>query len=171
MLSDKLLDEHLDRMDYYALLGVARDDAAARIRDAFHKFALRFHPDQHMEDPAAQKRALRIFKRGAEGYRVLLDPVLRARYDTALARGEVRLSPQAERQASVQESRVATADEAPLPADLQPLFDQAAAALARGDLKNAKAFLMLVAKRSSQPQVKRLTKEILEAEKARAQRR
>lgn len=93
MLSDKLLDEHLDRMDYYALLGVARDDAAARIRDAFHKFALRFHPDQHMDDPAAQKRALRIFKRGAEGYRVLLDPVLRARYDTALARGEVRLSP------------------------------------------------------------------------------
>lgn len=170
MLSDKLLDEHLDRMDYYALLGVARDDVAARIREAFHKFALRFHPDQHLDDAAAQRRALRIFKRGAEGYRVLLDPTLRARYDAALARGEVRLSPEAERQESVQESRTATSAEPPLPAELQPLYDQATAALARGDIKNAKAFLMLVAKRTSQAQVKRLTKEILEAERARAQR-
>ncbi len=171
MLSDKMLDERLDKVDYYALLGVARDEGVARIRDAFHKFALRFHPDQHLDDPDAQKRALRIFKRGSEGYRVLLDPVLRARYDDALGRGEVRLSAEAERQETVREAQVALPDEDPLPPEVQPIFDQATAALARGDLKNAKAFLLLVAKRSSQAKVKRLTKEILEAERARGPRR
>jgi len=171
MLSDKMLEDHLDKVDYYTLLGVARDEGAARIRDGFHKFALRFHPDQHMEDPDGQRRALRIFKRGSEAYRVLLDPVLRARYDDALGRGEVRLSAEAERQETVREAHVTDEAEEPLPAEVQPLFDQAASALARGDLKNAKAFLLLVAKRSSQPKVKRLTKEILEAERARGPRR
>jgi preprotein translocase subunit Sec63 len=69
MLSDRVLDEHLDRIDYYTLLGVARDAAPLGIRDAFHRFAMRFHPDQHIGDDGAQARAGRIFKRGAEGYR------------------------------------------------------------------------------------------------------
>ena len=171
MLSDKLLDEHLDRMDYYALLGVARDDAAARIRDAFHKFALRFHPDQHMEDPAAQKRALRIFKRGAEGYRVLLDPVLRARYDAAIARGESRLSPDAERTKVVGEAKVGSVADQTLPSDVQPIYTQIADSLRRGDVKNAKAFMMLLGRKSNHPKVQALAREVLEAEQNLMRRR
>lgn len=165
MLSDRVLDEHLDRIDYYSLLGVARDAPAAQVRDAFHRFALRFHPDQHVDDPDGTARALRIFKRGSEGYRVLLDPVLRARYDTALGRGEVRLSPEAERKAVAQEAKVAAVSEAPLPTDVAPLYEKAHEAFKKGDLKNAKAFLMLVARKTSHPKVQALTKDILEAEK------
>lgn len=166
MLSDRLLDEQLDRVDYYSLLGVARDADASHIRDAFHRFALRYHPDQHVEDPAEATRVLRIFKRGSEGYRVLLDPVLRARYDAALSRGEVRLTPDAERKAVVQEARVARSVEIPLPADVAPLFEKASEAFKRGDMKNAKAFLLLASRKGNHPRVTALTKEILEAERA-----
>lgn len=171
MLSDHALDENLDRIDYYAILGIARDASAAQVREAFHRFALRHHPDQHVDDVTAGRRALRIFKRGSEGYRVLLDPVLRARYDAALARGEVRLTPDAERREVVQEARVSVVSEAPLPPDIAGLYEKAAEAFKRGDLKNAKAFLMLVSRKSNHPKVQALTREILEAERAAMRRR
>jgi curved DNA-binding protein CbpA len=171
MLSDQALAENLDRIDYYAILGVPRDASTEQIREAFHRFALRHHPDQHVDVPALAARALRIFKRGAEGYRVLLDPVLRARYDAALARGEVRLTPEAERRAVVQEARVATMSEAPLPPDVAGLYEKAVEALKRGDLMNAKAFLLLVSRKSNHPRVQSLTREILEAERAAMRRR
>ncbi len=164
MVSERLLDERLDQVDYYTLLGVPRDAEAHRVREAFHQFALRYHPDQHVGDATASARALRIFKRGSEGYRVLLDPVLRARYDAALRRGEARLTPEAERTAVVSEARVA---EAPMPADVQPFYDKAREALTRGDLKNARAFLTMAARKTSHPKVQDLTREILEAERGR----
>lgn len=171
MLSDHVLDEHLDKVDYYSLLGAARDATPEQIREAFHRFALRYHPDQHVDDAAESARALRIFKRGSEGYRVLLDPQLRARYDTALGRGEVRLSPDAERKAVVAESRVSAAVEAPLPSDIAPLFEKAMESYKRGDLKNAKAFLLLVSRKSTHPRVQALTRELLEAERATLRRK
>lgn len=171
MLSDRALFEHLDRMDYYAILGVARDATADQVRESFHRFALRFHPDQHVEDASAAARAVRIFKRGSEGYRVLLDPVLRARYDAALARGEVRLTPEAERTQVVQEQRVAAVSDAPLPSDIAPLFEKAHDAFKKGDLKNARAFLMLVSRKSNHPRVQSLTRDILEAERTALRRR
>ena len=95
----------LFRSDYYAILGVPRDARAEQVREAFHRFALRHHPDQHVDAAGGAARALRIFKRGAEGYRVLIDPLLRARYDAAVARGEVRLTPEAERRAMGERGR------------------------------------------------------------------
>lgn len=171
MLSDHALDENLDRVDYYSILGVARDATAEQVREAFHRFALRYHPDQHIDAPAEAARALRIFKRGSEGYRVILDPVLRARYDAALARGEVRLSPDAERTTVAQESRVPEAVETPLPPDIAPLFEKANEAFKKGDLKNAKAFLLLVSRKSNHPRVQALTRDILEAERNTLRRR
>lgn len=165
LLPDKVLNDHLDNVDYYALLGIPRDASPDAIRDAFHHFALRYHPDQHVEDAAAKLRALRIFKRGSEGYRVLLDPVLRARYDSALKRGELRLTPEAERKTVAAETTVATVAERPLPPDVQPFFDKAREAMTRGDLKNAKAFLLLAARKGPHPRLQALTKEILEAER------
>lgn len=168
MLPEKLLDEKLDRVDYYALLGVARDATPERIREGFHQFAVRFHPDQHIGDELGQSRAARIFKRGSEGYRVLLDPTLRTRYDAALARGEVRLSAEAERRQVVSEADGASQ---PLPTDVAAFFDKATEFFAKGDLKNAKTFLMLAAKRSSHPKIQKLTREILEAERAMLRKR
>ena len=171
MLSDRVLDEQLDRVDYYSLLGVARDATTVQVREAFHRFALKYHPDQYTDAPAEAVRVLRIFKRGNEGYRVLLDAVLRARYDAALGRGEVRLSAEAERKAVVQEARIGTMPETPLPADVAPMFEKAHEAFKKGDLKNAKAFLMLVSRKSNHARVQALTRELLEAERAMLRRR
>ena len=40
-----------------------------QVREAFHRFALRHHPDQHVDAASWRPASLRIFKRGSEGYR------------------------------------------------------------------------------------------------------
>jgi curved DNA-binding protein CbpA len=173
-LSERALDENLDCIDYYSILGIARDAPANTIREAFHRFALRYHPDQHIDSPEEAIRALRVFKRGNEGYRVLLDPVLRSRYDVVLTRGEIRLTSQNERIPVVQEARgvsTLSSDELPIPSDIAPLYEKCSEAFKKGDIKNAKTFLLLMSRKSAHPKVQALTKEILEAERALLRRR
>jgi DnaJ-class molecular chaperone len=82
----------LDASSYYELLGLLEiaDDAAVKV--AFHEFALAFHPDAHLDYDGQTAQVLRqVFQRGAEAYRVLSNPVLRPRYDLALAKGQLRL--------------------------------------------------------------------------------
>jgi len=82
----------LDASSYYELLGLLEiaDDAAVKV--AFHEFALAFHPDAHLDYDWQTAQVLRqVFQRGAEAYRVLSNPVLRPRYDLALAKGQLRL--------------------------------------------------------------------------------
>lgn len=82
----------LDVSSYYELLGVLEIADEVAIKVAFHEFALAFHPDAHPGSDAATTAMLRrVFQEGAEGYRVLSDPGLRARYDLALAKGQLRL--------------------------------------------------------------------------------
>jgi len=82
----------IDDSSYYELLGVLELADAAAIQAAFHEFALAFHPDGHEEGTPAERAAARhVFRRGAEAYRVLSDPELRAKYDLALASGHLRL--------------------------------------------------------------------------------
>jgi curved DNA-binding protein CbpA len=84
--------EVIDDSSYYELLGVLELADAAAIQAAFHEFALAFHPDVHEGGTEAELAASRyVFRRGAEAYRVLADPELRARYDLALASGHLRL--------------------------------------------------------------------------------
>jgi curved DNA-binding protein CbpA len=87
----------VDSASYYEILGVldaADDDAIVR---AFHRFATAFHPDVQTGAPAEARVYFNmVFSAGAEAYRVLKDPALRARYDQALARGDIRLRPDSE---------------------------------------------------------------------------
>ncbi|MEB2313618.1 MAG: J domain-containing protein [Sorangiineae bacterium] len=84
----------LDDSSYYELLGVLEIADAEAIREAFHQFALSFHPDRYRDESEATLDHLRrVFQRGAEAYRVLSDPALRVRYDLALSRGTLRLAP------------------------------------------------------------------------------
>lgn len=81
----------LDSLSYYELFRLAPDATFDAIRDAFHRFAEEFHPDVHTwRHPSEQAALGYIFRRGAEAYRVLSDPQLRARYDEALASGILR---------------------------------------------------------------------------------
>ncbi|MEM6960968.1 MAG: DnaJ domain-containing protein, partial [Myxococcota bacterium] len=69
---------------------------ADQIRQAFHRFALRYHPDKYLrsDDADTLRRANQIFSRGAEAYRVLLNPEQRSLYDVGMEQGQLRYDPE-----------------------------------------------------------------------------
>lgn len=160
-----VLVTHLDEVDYYALLEIPRNASTDDVRDAFHTFALRFHPDRHIGDEKHQKQAHAIFKRGAEAYRVLMQPVLRARYDTSVAKGLVRLPASAMRPEVEPEGRAES-----MPAGAKAFYDKAREALARGDLGGAKMHLALAVARGESVLFDRLASEIKDALEAAARK-
>jgi curved DNA-binding protein CbpA len=85
-------DALIDQSSYYELLGLLEIADSSAIRQAFHDFAVAFHPDAFPDADEETADALRrVFQRGAEAYRVLSRPDSRADYDLALAKGQLRL--------------------------------------------------------------------------------
>lgn len=64
------------KRDYYEILGVARDAAAADIKKAYRALARKYHPDLNKESNAEAS-----FKEVSEAYEVLSDTDKRAMYD------------------------------------------------------------------------------------------
>lgn len=89
------MSDRLEQLDYYDLLQVDERANADEVRRAFHVFAAKFHPDRFAGAPAEKvERALTIYRRGAEAYRVLSDMELRRRYDEQRLRGKLRFDPE-----------------------------------------------------------------------------
>lgn len=127
--------DRLDELDYYSLLKVSSDASPDEIRAAFHRFALKYHPDNHSGgDPERHRRAADVYRRGAEAYRVLRDQGARQRYDALLAQGEKRLRGDDEKKA---EQR-AGAGVASLNIRARPFWAKARLAAKQGDFQNAK---------------------------------
>ncbi len=136
-------DERLDLLDYYTLLGLEQDASHDRIRTAFHEFAMKFHPDRHAsQSPENVERIARVYRRGAEAYRVLIDPELRRVYDAALARGELRLDVAAVPSNRPHQPTSPTGITAVSP-KARPFFKKAEDAIRAGDWKTAKLNLQL----------------------------
>ena len=77
-------------LDYYELLGLERQASQDQVKAAFHRFAMKYHPDRAVnagEDKGARER---IYRRGTEAYRVLSHPLQRAAYDQGLIEGRLR---------------------------------------------------------------------------------
>lgn len=63
--------------DFYTVLGVGPEASAEEIRRAYHRLALRYHPDKNPGDKRAEER----FKELAAAYETLRDSRRRAEYD------------------------------------------------------------------------------------------
>jgi molecular chaperone DnaJ len=65
------------QLDYYEILGIARDASGDEVKRAYRRLAIKWHPDQNPGSQEAESR----FKECAEAYEVLSDPEKRAVYD------------------------------------------------------------------------------------------
>jgi DnaJ-class molecular chaperone len=88
-----LIYRDLDQYSYYELLNLSAEATTEEIQQAFHRMALSMHPDRHFMNPDQElkQRLGAIYKRVAEGYRVLCGEQTRPEYDRQLAEGEMRL--------------------------------------------------------------------------------
>uniref|UniRef100_A0A3P8VQK8 DnaJ homolog subfamily B member 9 n=1 Tax=Cynoglossus semilaevis TaxID=244447 RepID=A0A3P8VQK8_CYNSE len=66
----------LAKRDYYEILGLPRDATERQIKKAFHKLALKYHPDRNKGPDAEAK-----FREIAEAYETLSDDKRRKEYD------------------------------------------------------------------------------------------
>ncbi len=64
--------------DYYKILGVDKTATPQEIKKAYHKLAIKYHPDKNKDDKNAEAK----FKEISEAYAVLSDKEKRKQYDT-----------------------------------------------------------------------------------------
>src|SRR5438309_11959338 len=63
--------------NYYEVMGVGRSATEEKVKHAYRKLAVKFHPDKNPEDSHAEEK----FKELGEAYDVLMDTDKRAAYD------------------------------------------------------------------------------------------
>ncbi len=68
----------MSSFDYYQVLGVEQDAGQQKIKEAYRKLALRYHPDRNKDNPQAAER-MKILN---EAYAVLSDHEKRQQYDS-----------------------------------------------------------------------------------------
>ncbi len=72
----------LDGLDYFEVLRLPREAAAADVKAAYYRASRAYHPDRYAALPSPELRELiaRIYRRVNEAYTVLRDDARRRRY-------------------------------------------------------------------------------------------
>lgn len=87
----------VSQLNHYQILKLSPIATEQEIRDAFHREALNFHPDQYFseEDPEVGRLSKEIYTKIVKAYRTLSDRKLRSAYDMELNnQSRVRLKEQ-----------------------------------------------------------------------------
>ena len=79
---------YLNIMNHYDILGVSRTASEDEIKKAYHKLAIKYHPDKNKELDAEEK-----FKSIAGAYAILSDPVKRRNYELGVPDGMSHIDP------------------------------------------------------------------------------
>ena len=84
----------IEQLHYYDLLELTPIATKEEIQARFHQRSLLLHPDRHRSlkksHPPVYERVNMIYKRVLEAYKVLVDPLQRPLYDSAMALGSNR---------------------------------------------------------------------------------
>src|SRR3989339_216134 len=67
----------MSKKDFYKILGVEKTATTAELKKAYHKLALKYHPDRNPDNKEAEGK----FKEAAAAYEVLSDTEKRQKYD------------------------------------------------------------------------------------------
>ncbi len=67
----------MSQLDYYEVLGVAREASEEEIKKAYRSLAMQYHPDRNPDNPEAEQK----FKEAAEAYEILRDREKREMYN------------------------------------------------------------------------------------------
>mmetsp|Transcript_20204 Transcript_20204/g.24969 ORF Transcript_20204/g.24969 Transcript_20204/m.24969 type:complete len:158 (-) Transcript_20204:252-725(-) len=73
------------KKDYYKILGVQKGDDEKKIKTAYRKLALKWHPDKNSETDESKARAEKMFKEINEAWAVLSDPEKRRQHDMGMS--------------------------------------------------------------------------------------
>lgn len=73
------------KKDYYKILGVQKGDDEKKIKTAYRKLALKWHPDKNAESDESKARAEKMFKEINEAWAVLSDPEKRRQHDMGMS--------------------------------------------------------------------------------------
>lgn len=156
--------EVIEDLDHYRILKVSPMASEDEVREAFHREALQFHPDQYFsdEDPERAELAKKIYSHLVSAYRELIDPEQRVKYDRKIHGGDASTSESSEQDFS--EDEITSIKRKPSFAQKSPgqkFFQLAEKAYASRDLKSALMNLQIAL--SADPgnaQYERLKKEI-----------
>ena len=67
----------MSKRDYYDILGVDRSVQGDKLKKAYRKLAMKYHPDRNPDDSSASEK----FKEVTEAYEILSDSSKRSAYD------------------------------------------------------------------------------------------